>query len=85
MAHFYQEIGQRIEQLRKSKGYSQEELATLVHMEKDMLVAFEDGRMRIFTDHISKISEVLEVTTDYLIYGNGKTNEKNAFTCRGKL
>lgn len=75
MAHFYQEIGQRIEQLRKNKGYSQEELATLVHMEKDMLVAFEDGRMRIFTDHISKISEVLEVTTDYLIYGNGKTNE----------
>lgn len=75
MAHFYQEIGKRIEQLRKNEGYSQEELAVLIHIEKDMLVAFEDGRMRIFTDHISKISKVLGVTTDYLIYGNGKTDE----------
>ena len=75
MAHFYQEIGKRIEQLRKEKGYSQGELAALVHMEKDMLMAFEDGRMRIFADHISNLSKVLGVTTDYLIYGNGKTDE----------
>ncbi len=75
MAHFYQEIGKRIRQLRREKGFSQGELADLVHMEKDMLMAFEDGKMRIFADHISKLSEVLGVTTDYLIYGNGKKDE----------
>ena len=56
MAHFYQEIGKRIRQLRREKGFSQ-------------------GKMRIFADHISKLSEVLGVTTDYLIYGNGKKDE----------
>lgn len=77
MAHFYQGIGKRIKQLREEKGYSQRELAAQINMEKEMLMAFEDGRMRIFADHISKLSEVLEVTTDYLIYGN----EKNSFAC----
>lgn len=75
MAHFYQEVGKRIEQLRKEKGYSQGKLAALVYMRMDVLIALEDGRMRIFVDQISKLAEVLGVTTDYLIYGNEGRND----------
>lgn len=75
MSHFYQDIGKRIQQLREEKGYSQTELAKLISINTDMLMAFEDGRKRIFLDHISKLAKTLEVTTDYLIYGNGRTNE----------
>lgn len=75
MAHFYQEIGKRIGELRQEKGYSQGELAALINLDKDVLVAFESGRKRIFADHISKLAEVLGVTTDYLIYGTRKMNK----------
>lgn len=75
MAHFYQGIGKRIKKLREEKGYSQGKLAARINIEKEMLMAFEDGRRRIFADHISRLSEVLGVTIDYLIYGNEKKNE----------
>lgn len=55
MAHFYQEIGKRIGQLRREKGFSQGELADLVHMEKDMLMEFEDGKMQDFCRSYIKI------------------------------
>lgn len=82
MAHFYQGIGERIKRLREEKGYSQIELAELISMDIDMITAFESGRMRIFVDHISKLAVALGVTTDYLIYGTGGTNEqKTNFIC----
>lgn len=72
--HFYQEVGKRIERMRKEKGYSREKLAELVYIKIDVLIAFENGRMRIFIDQISKLADVLGVTTDYLIYGAGKSD-----------
>ena len=74
MEYFYQGIGKRIRRSREAEEYTQEELATFIDLDKDMLIAFEEGRKRIFIDYLSKLAEVLEVTTDYLIYGNKNSN-----------
>lgn len=76
MEYFYQGIGKRIRQSREAKEYTQEELAAFIDLDKNVLIAFEEGRMRIFIDYISKLAEVLGVTTDYLIYGNKKQKNK---------
>lgn len=76
MEYFYRGIGKRIRQSREAKEYTQEELAAFIDLDKDMLIAFEEGRKRIFIDYLSKLAEVLGVTTDYLIYGNKKQKNK---------
>ena len=70
MAHFYQNIGNRIKGARKKRGYTRRHLAAAINMEEDKFKALEEGRIRIFTDQIARLADVLKVTTDYLIYGN---------------
>lgn len=70
MAHFYKEIGKRIKKLREDKGYTCQELAVLLDEDASMIEQLEQGRKRIFVDHISKIAEIFDVTVDYLIYGD---------------
>lgn len=85
MARFYQGIGERIKSLREEKGYDLEDFAALINMDINILSALENGRERIFVDHLSKVAEFLGVTTDYLIYGNEKKNKSNDFNVGNKI
>lgn len=69
MTYFYREIGGRIQRQRKQKGYTCAELAGAIHVEENRLVEFEAGRRRIYVDQLSNLAILLEVSTDYLIYG----------------
>lgn len=61
-------LGDKIRQLRKEKGYTLEKLAELADSSKSYIWELENKNPpRPSADKISKIAEVLGVTTEYLI------------------
>ena len=63
------DIGNRIRQLRKECGYTQEQLAEYAEISVDFLGLIETGRNSMKVQNLAKIASALNVTTDYLIYG----------------
>lgn len=63
------DIGKRIRNLRKECGYTQEQLAEYANISVDFLGLIETGRSSMKVQNLAKIALVLNVTTDYLIFG----------------
>lgn len=63
------EIGNRIRQIRKECGYTQEQLAEYAEISVDFLGLIETGRSSMKIKNLANIASVLNVTTDYLIFG----------------
>lgn len=70
-------LGSKISKLRKEKGYSLEKLADLASSSKSYIWELENkAPPRPSADKLSKISEQLGVTIDYLLdSGDGITQE----------
>jgi transcriptional regulator with XRE-family HTH domain len=62
-----QKIGERIRQLRESKGISQQNLAAICNFEKANLSRIEAGRTNPTISTLYKISQALEMTIADLI------------------
>ena len=60
-------IGERISEIRKAKGLTQQELAEKVGITRDLLCSYEIGRARIFGEMISQIAQVLGVSSDKIL------------------
>ncbi|MCQ2282393.1 MAG: helix-turn-helix domain-containing protein [Bacteroidales bacterium] len=65
-------IGQRLRALRIEHGYSQEEMAKLIDVERSTYVKYENNKNRP-TRKLSEIARIFGVSTDYLL---GNTDEK---------
>lgn len=63
------EIGQRLAAARKSKGYTQEQLANLSDLSIKTISAAENGRKAMRPENIIKLCECLSISTDYLLCG----------------
>lgn len=63
------DIGNRIRQLRSEYGYTQEQLAEYAEISVDFVGLIETGRSSMSIKKLAKIASVLNVTTDYLIFG----------------
>ena len=63
------DIGNRIRQLRKDCGYTQEQLAEYAEISVDFLGLIETGRNSMSLKNLAKLATALNVTTDYLIFG----------------
>lgn len=63
------EIGNRIRLIRKDCGFTQEQLAECAEISVDFLGLVETGRSSMKVKNLAKIASVLNVTTDYLIFG----------------
>jgi transcriptional regulator with XRE-family HTH domain len=61
------QIGQRIAELRKRKGLSQEELAKCVEMSRSSLTQIELGNRNLDVLELQKLSRVLEFSLDYFL------------------
>ena len=79
-------IADRIQNLRKLKGISQEELADQVGVSRQAVSKWESEQSVPDIDRVIAMSEYFEVTTDYLLKGienpertNGKTVNANLF------
>ncbi|HBA50610.1 MAG TPA: XRE family transcriptional regulator [Lachnospiraceae bacterium] len=62
-------IAERIQQLRKSRGISQEELAEKAGVSRQAVSKWESGQSTPDVEKISLLSDFFETTTDYLIKG----------------
>ncbi|MBP5330330.1 MAG: helix-turn-helix transcriptional regulator [Lachnospiraceae bacterium] len=62
-------IADRIQSLRKSKGMSQEELADKVGVSRQAVSKWESEQATPDLDKIVIMSDIFEVTTDYLLKG----------------
>jgi len=63
-------FGDRLKQARLAKNLLQTELAELVNISSPMLNQVERGSRNATAPLIAILAEVLEVTTDWLIYGD---------------
>lgn len=81
-------IADRIQELRKKKGYSQEELAARLGVSRQAVSKWESEQSIPDLDKIIAMSELFEVTTDYLLKGVepvSETNKKTVWTLSAGL
>ena len=62
-------IGDRIQNLRKTKGMSQEELADAVGVSRQAVSKWESEQAAPDLEKVIIMSDLFEVTTDYLLKG----------------
>ena len=62
-------IADRIQSLRKTKGMSQEELADAVGVSRQAVSKWESEQATPDLDKVVIMSDIFEVTTDYLLKG----------------
>lgn len=68
-------LGTRISNLRKSKKLTQQELATRLFVTDKTISSWEANRTEPNLEMIIRLSEILESSAGYLIYGNNKKND----------
>lgn len=66
------EAGQRIVALRKTKGWTQEELAEAAKLQRSYLAAVERGTKQPSIYMLAAISSATNVTIDWLLLGKGE-------------
>ena len=63
------EIGQRIQEARLAKGLSGEELGAYLGIKGNQISRIETGKAKCSLEHIFIIAQILDCTTDYLLFG----------------
>ena len=69
------EIGQRISELRKSKGYSQDDLSKMLDISRPSLTQIELGKRNLSVIEIKKIADILSISIDKLLSSNYSLSE----------
>ena len=69
------EIGSRISQLRKNKGYSQDELAKLLEISRPSLTQVELGKRNLSVLELKKMANILSISIDKLLSSNFKIDD----------
>ncbi len=70
-------MANRIQYLRKTKGLSQEELADKVGVSRQAVSKWESEQSTPDIEKIISMSELFEVTTDYILKGIDPVNMTN--------
>lgn len=65
----------RIKKIRKSKGMTQETIAELMDLAYSTYVKIENGYYNITVDNLISLSRILNVSTDYLLFGSGEASK----------
>lgn len=61
------EIGRRISEIRKSKGYSQDDLAKMLNMSRPSLTQIELGKRNLTVLELNEITNILSISIDKLL------------------
>ena len=69
MRHGLKEYGKRIQQLRKERELTQEQLAEKLNVSQNTIAKIESGLRRSSIDFLLEISEFFNVSTNYLVFG----------------
>lgn len=65
-------FGEKLQALRKARGWSQEELAGQIHVSRQTLSKWESGGAVPDTENVIALSRLFGVTTDYLLLADGE-------------
>ena len=74
MKEFNKEVGLRIAMLRNKMGISQEVLSGLAGISSKFLYEIECGKKGMSAQTLYNISNALNVSTDYILKGEGDTD-----------
>lgn len=66
------EIGLRIQELRKERNMTREDLAEKAEISSKFVYEIESGKKGLSAESVLKISKALSVSSDYLLTGEGK-------------
>lgn len=75
----YVEAGTRIYELRTTKGYTREQLATKAELSTKFLYEIEKGRKGFTVDVLYRIAKALEVRCDYILAGSSGEDPCNLY------
>lgn len=75
-------IGKRIQNRRKQQGYTQEQLAEMMNVSIQMVSNLERGNKAIRIDNLINLSQILDISTDYILTGKETTDDIEALTSR---
>lgn len=64
-------IGNRIREIRKTKGITQEEISDLLGVSQSTYQRIESGETYSWATHLEKLSEILEFKPENLFSGKG--------------
>ena len=63
------EIGNRIKQCRKAKGYTQIQIAQELNLSERQYSRFETGEISCNTKYLYEIISILDDSADYILFG----------------
>jgi transcriptional regulator with XRE-family HTH domain len=66
------EMGSRIREVRRERGWTQDQLASAVGVSRSAVAQWETGRAGQVTTNLTRIAEVLEIGVEFLMYGDDK-------------
>ena len=72
MNYDMKQCGERIQQLRIQHGYTQEEFAKTLNVDRSNLSRIESGRRGCSLDLFVQLSSIFGVTLDYIVFGQDK-------------
>lgn len=75
-------ISEKINQLRREHGWSQEELAEKLGVSRQAISKWENGTAMPDIDKVIKLSELFGVSTDYLLHEEYEPKQEVGFTVR---
>lgn len=80
-------MGKFIEQLRKSKGYSQNDLAKIIPIGREAISKWERGENAPSSVSLYRLCDIFEVTMDELMFGEylSEKNEIEVSTVKAKI
>ena len=68
-------IGKRIQERRKQQGYTQEKIAEMMNVSIQMVSNLERGNKAIRIDNLINLSQILNISTDYILTGKETIND----------
>ena len=71
-------FGEKLQALRKARGWSQEELAARISVSRQALSKWESGASVPDTENVVALSRLFGVTTDYLLLAEHETSTQAA-------
>lgn len=70
-------LGERIRQMRESRGWTQNDLAALLQVSGSTVNRYELNLRKPDPDMLAKLAEVLSVSVDYLLLGSSGAKKAN--------
>ena len=68
------DISERLQELRKKEGYSQEQVAEMLGLSRQAISKWESGQGKPEIDNIIKLTEIYHVSADYILLGAEKVS-----------